>query len=578
MTTPWKANQFKVAINMAGAVSAGAYAAGVLDFLTQALEEWEKAKTNFHTHLSNPVPTGAFANPVPLHDVSIEAFSGASAGGMCAAIASVMIQGPFDHVTNPQAQNTNNTFYESWVNQIDIAKLLTTNDLKNGPPISLLDSTIIDEIAKYALTPGTSPSPPSYISKELTLFLTLTNVRGVPYKLYADPSPDVDEFITYYADRIRFEVTQPGAAPSYAGAKPLPRGQPQAGAWSLLQMAAKATGAFPLFLAPRRLTRDPLDYAVPGWVPICGPNPLPPITSEIPPPLAAIDTLNVDGGVTDNDPFDLAHDFLAGQNPKKIMQGDQPTNPRAPGDANCAVISVAPFPSADRYDPSFDFSQAQGIFSMLRRLVTVLISQSRFLGESLAVAASGPVFSRFVIAPSDDGKANGSALQCGRLGAFGGFMERSFRAHDFLLGRRNCQKFLKSYFLLPTVNPIMAAGQTDAGAYAPAIQQKFASGAPPGVSGPAGAVWMPVIPLVGTAFNPIASPARGIISKDAVTKIATAIISRFSAIKSPLLAGAPAAWLLKLVVGMLCTWPTSILIRGRIVDAITKALEPDVSN
>ena len=31
---------FKIGINMARAVSAGAYTAGVLDFLTEALDEW----------------------------------------------------------------------------------------------------------------------------------------------------------------------------------------------------------------------------------------------------------------------------------------------------------------------------------------------------------------------------------------------------------------------------------------------------------------------------------------------------------------------------------------------------------
>jgi hypothetical protein len=44
MTTPWKANEFKIAINMAGAISAGAYTAGVLDYLMQALEEWDKGQ------------------------------------------------------------------------------------------------------------------------------------------------------------------------------------------------------------------------------------------------------------------------------------------------------------------------------------------------------------------------------------------------------------------------------------------------------------------------------------------------------------------------------------------------------
>jgi len=574
MINSWKANEFKIGINMAGAVSAGAYTAGVLDFLMEALEEWQKAKDAFRTHLLNPAGGSTFQNPVPLHDISIEVFSGASAGGMCAAIASVMVQGSFDHITDPQATKTNNTFYEAWVNQIDISKLLRADDLKDGGPlVSILDSTIIDTIAQSALTPGV-PSPQPCISKSLTLFLTLTNVRGVPYQLYTDPSPTLDEFITYYADRVQFETTQPGGATSDPRAKSLPLGQPQGGAWDLLQNAAKATGAFPLFLAPRQLSRDLIDYGVPNWIPLSGPPPAPPIVSDLPrPPAASILTLNIDGGVTDNDPFDLAHDFLATHNPKAANG----VNPRGPLDANCAVISVAPFPSADRYDPQFNFNEAQQIFPMFRRLATVLVSQSRFLGESLAVLASGAAFSRFVIAPSDPGQTRNEALQCASLGAFGGFMERSFRAHDFLLGRRNCQKFLETYFRLPVGNPVISAGLGEAGSYATKIEAGFAGDPPPGVTvPPSGKVWMPVIPLVGSACNPVPDPVRGSIPRDAVSTIADQVLARISAIKGPLLDGAPAAWLLKLIVGVLCSWPTRILVRGKIVDALTAALSPDV--
>jgi hypothetical protein len=574
MITDWKPNQFKIGINMAGAVSAGAYTAGVLDFLMEALEEWQKAKDAFRAHLANGAAALPFASPVPLHDVSIEVFSGASAGGMCAAIASVMVQGIFVHITDANATNTNNTFYEAWVNQIDISKLLTANDLRNGAPlVSLLDSTIIDTIAKSALTPG-PPAPRPYITDGLTLFLTVTNVRGVPYRLYADPSPSVNEFITYYGDRLRFETTLPGATTSSPLAKPLPVGQPTEGAWALLQAAAKATGAFPLFLAPRSLTRDLIDYGVPNWVSISDPPPAPPISPDLPgPPATTVVTLNIDGGVTDNDPFDLAHDFLASHNPK-ARDG---ANPRPPLEANCAVISVAPFPAVKCYDPEFNVAEAQGVFPMLSSLATVLLSQSRFLGESLGVLASGAAFSRFVIAPSDPDRRGKDSLQCASLGAFGGFMERSFRAHDFLLGRHNCQMFLKTHFRLPVGNPIISAGQTDAGTNAPTIVAGFATDPPPGVTiPPLGKVWLPVVPLVGAALKPVAKPIRGAISKDSITEISDLILRRFDAIKDPLLARAPSGAVLKGIVGLLCSWPARLLVRSKIVDALTSALSPDV--
>jgi len=85
---------FKIGINMAGAISAGAYSAGVLDFLTEALDEWYKAK--------------ARGELVPSHDIPIEVISGASAGGMCAAISAVLLHEDFDHIrdTNKTARLT----------------------------------------------------------------------------------------------------------------------------------------------------------------------------------------------------------------------------------------------------------------------------------------------------------------------------------------------------------------------------------------------------------------------------------------------------------------------------------------
>src|SRR5271166_6231296 len=151
MSEKWNPDKtFHLGINMAGAVSAGAYTAGVLDFMIEALEEWYAARSS--------------GSPVPMHDISIDVFSGASAGGMCAAIAAVMVQGSFQHIINPadtSVKDTTNKFYESWVNKIDIEPLLQDRDLAGGQPvISLLDSTIIDEIADYAIAPGAAMDRP----------------------------------------------------------------------------------------------------------------------------------------------------------------------------------------------------------------------------------------------------------------------------------------------------------------------------------------------------------------------------------------------------------------------------------
>lgn len=524
MARQWTSTDtFHLGINMAGAVSAGAYTAGVLDFLIEALEEWYKAK-------AAPGPA------VPMHNVSIDVFSGASAGGMCAAIASAMVQGPFEHIRNPQdaqIKDTTNKFYESWVNRIDIEWLLQTTDLGPGAKIlSLLDSEIIDEIADYALAPTPVGANPAYISDSLTLFVTLTNVRGVPFSLSADADGSAEESIAYYADRLQFEtVRKPTDSPQFTGARTLPlefdpQQTPSPGSWSLLGDAAKATGAFPLFLKPREIDRLAGEYMNSPWQPLADP------TLEGVKPLWTLDTaeapfktLNVDGGVTNNDPFELAHDYLAIHNPLAVRDCNtgQLLNPRTPQEANCAVLSVAPFPSKEVFDPQFSFEKASSILGMLPSLFTALISQSRFLGESLSADMGKSSCSRFVMAPADARHPGGNALQCGLLSAFGGFFERGFRAHDYQLGRRNCQKFLRDNFRLALDNPVIAAGLAK-------LDNPNAVIGDYGAVAEAGVRTLPIIPLCGTAVPEVAAPVRATIRSARVDQIADWVIVRLHAI------------------------------------------------
>jgi hypothetical protein len=92
-----------------------------------------------------------------------------------------------------------------------------------------------------------------------------------------------------------------------------------------------------------------------------------------------------------------------------------------------------------------------------------LIMQSRFKPAELALAHRDDVYSRFLVAPSrGDTTPLTHPLAAGGLGAFLGFCHESFRIHDYLLGRRNCQQFLQQHFTLPQDNPIIKAGYFDA--------------------------------------------------------------------------------------------------------------------
>ena len=72
---------------MAGAISAGAYTAGVMDFLIEALEDWQGRKNNGEAN-------------VPSHHVEIPVIGGASAGGMTGIITASAIYDPIPPVSS----------------------------------------------------------------------------------------------------------------------------------------------------------------------------------------------------------------------------------------------------------------------------------------------------------------------------------------------------------------------------------------------------------------------------------------------------------------------------------------------
>jgi hypothetical protein len=74
-----RGHEFQMGLTMSGAISAGAYTAGVLDFLIEALDAWEDARN------------GPDADTVPSHRVGIKVMSGASAGAITAAIGAIAL-------------------------------------------------------------------------------------------------------------------------------------------------------------------------------------------------------------------------------------------------------------------------------------------------------------------------------------------------------------------------------------------------------------------------------------------------------------------------------------------------------
>lgn len=552
---------FEIGLVMAGAVSAGAYTAGVIDFLLQALEEWHRAK--------------AAGNPdAPPHEINIKVIAGASAGGMTGAIFTAMMNGDFSPITvlpgrEPNRDQINrNKLYKSWVDAVDIREMLKDRDLKekDSNVKSLLDSSVLDQIADSAISfsPGRAWRP--YLSDQLHLYLTLTNLQGVPYDIQFKGRSGKGHSISQHTDFMHFVLSEQN--PDIKEAEWLDPNDNAQENWQLLKNTALATGAFPGGLAPRALQRKFDNYDYRTW-------PIPQRPDGTTQPFVCTKMVNikpswpprngeqfhflsVDGGVMDNEPMELA---------RRTLAGDKGYNPREAESADRAVIMVDPFPSEKKVAmKSPEELEEYDIISIFTELFGSLMSQARFKPDELMLANSDTIYSRYLIAPTrnlpDDTKAE-YPIASGFLGGFGGFFSKKFRMHDFQLGRRNCQQFLRAYLTLPLEkarkNPVFAD-------YSEADFEKFSIKRD-------GSTLLPLIPLMGSAKEE-AFPLRwGALkmSTQELDELRQMINGRTKVVLNRIIEqyvdGGFTRWLAKRAAG---------LKRGKIVDAIMNKITSDL--
>ncbi len=453
---PPPSGHFEIGLVLAGAVSAGAYIAGVLDFMIEALDAWEAAKER---------DRDAGEITVPNHSVSLKVITGASGGGMNGAIAAATLGRSFPHIRLAEVPAdgltmTGNPFFDAWVQQIDISKLLGGQDLVEGEaPPSVLDSTKLWDIVTSTLTwpAGSESRRRAWVCDPLRVFLTVTNLRGVPYGLRfgGETSGGFGNYMMMHRDHVRFALAGVGSAAAEVPfadetllAAPVSVTAPE---WRRLGVAALASGSFPGFLKARALEgrKSDYDYRVVAW------DEARKNFTKVPPSWEILEDhggeadyrhLNVDGGAMDNEPLELA---------RLVLAGAAGRNPRLGKEAVRATILIDPFVDApgdgprdeQGRNPLLDFS---GLFGAYK-------SQARFRPDDLALASNPETYSRFVVAPSRSGHSAPHPLAAGAFGGFGGFLARDFRVHDYLLGRRNAQRFLERHFTLPQGNSLFEA-------------------------------------------------------------------------------------------------------------------------
>ena len=501
---------FQIGIAMAGAVSGGAYSAGVFDFLIEALNEWEKGKSR--------------GENVPRHDVFISAVSGTSAGGITAALGLASLAGGVrsveERAVNPNQPHSIKRvlpeLYDVWVKKLRLfgtreepAKgraatgnqaLLDAGDIKPGrAPDSLLNSENLTRIARESLS-SIRPTGEqlAFFTNPTHLFLTHTNLDGIPYPIAFEG--DV-YWMSLHEDRTHFAVTGLGkrAFPARScqwlqkwedpgepidlgdlgklAGTPADRALEQP--FEDLTQAALTTGAFPFGFSARQVSVKSANFRKRAMPFEAGAFPATLTKLESRAPIERANFVCIDGGAMNNEPFELVR--------WTIRNTDEHQNSRDPKTANRAVILIAPFPpqSTSNFDQLAKVRDL-GMGIIGKALVPALIAQCRFKASDLIAASDPKVYSRYLISPTRLEDRTKPAMACGLLQAFGGFLDEQFREHDFQLGRRNCQWFLRKHFVLHPSNP--------------------AFGPEANVSAPEGAELRPIIPLVGTADVPIELP------------------------------------------------------------------------
>ncbi|WP_340680484.1 patatin-like phospholipase family protein [Paraglaciecola sp.] len=219
---------YKVAIAISGAVSLGAYEAGTMYEVINA----------FKLHNEK--------NP-PEEHIKIDVLTGASAGGMTAALVAQKLLYAEQGLAGPDS----NVGYDAWVKSVDIDGLLKHHEGDN-PNTSLLSTGFVNSIANNLILSryadgNVTPSPQPHIASATTikLGLAMSNLNGVNYA------------------RNIFEATHQGfASGKFVETRFQDRFTTELGNhtdnqqdWQNITNAARCCGAFPLAFSPISLMR-----------------------------------------------------------------------------------------------------------------------------------------------------------------------------------------------------------------------------------------------------------------------------------------------------------------------------------
>lgn len=217
----------KVSIAISGAVSLGSYEAGTVYEIIHAIQLHNDAN--------------------PDNRIEIDVLSGASAGGMTAAVIAQKLLFDRKALEDP----VDNVLYDIWVNRVDIDDLLDP-DLGDDPSQSLLSTNRVKANAERAFLRRYQQKarvalPHNAIGKNIKLGLALSNLNGVDYELptfssHEEGGLEQGEFVqTRNQDRFTTDVTQSSDTAAF---------------WLKVIDVGLACGAFPVAFRAMNVQRE----------------------------------------------------------------------------------------------------------------------------------------------------------------------------------------------------------------------------------------------------------------------------------------------------------------------------------
>lgn len=448
---------FYIGLTMAGAASAGCYTGGVMDYMFEILDLWEKAK--------KAKPDGWSDEQyklVPQHQVVIDVMGGTSAGGMTTSMAAIYA---LQNKMNPVKDYTmngmkENIFYDSWVMMDDDAKgntfqkLWDTDDLKEGKIRSLLNSGFIDSITSRAFTIAGDivkqvSGLPSYISKDLQLLQSHCLLQGIPLTVDFgspisktrphDKPPTFSSFDHFTLSHYHLNKGIKPDRDQYLWLNPY-----DATNVKTLMLTTQATGAFPVGLRFREI--DMKTHFTPAYLENVtnrivkqkfntrtdSTDNTPAIKVSMPSKLVTID-----GGAINNEPFDEVLAIM------KKLHGE----PDATQHWKYGLIMIDPFPDKipDPEPPPDELN------TVIPSIIGALWDQSKVKRAEMLDAYSSVGYLRTEIYPkkrTPEGVVLDYPIACDAVMAFSGLLSKEFRHHDFFLGRNNARTFFQYFFSL----------------------------------------------------------------------------------------------------------------------------------